>query len=383
MGLSGCARDADRLADAALRQPLLSPDDAINVFDFERAARETVPTSHFGYMATGVDDDRTLRANREGFSRIYLRPRRLVDVSSIDMSIELFGEHWETPILLCPAGSQRAFHPEGEAAVARAARTQDHLQILSTVTTTPVEEVAELRDRPIWYQLYPTSDWAVTRGLLSRAEAAGCPVVVLTVDLPVDSNRNTELRYAAADDRDCVTCHTPTVEGYFSRKRMFDSVDVSNLTGLSAPGLTWDFVQRLKDATNMRVVVKGIVTAEDAQRCLAYGVEGIIVSNHGGRAEESGRATILSLGEVLAAVRGRVPVIVDSGFRRGNDILKALALGATAVGIGRPYLWGLGAFGQPGVERVLDILRTELRIAMQLAGAPSISDIGPDLVRRG
>ena len=383
MGLSGCARDADRLADAALRQPLLSPDDAINVFDFERAARQTVPTSHFGYMATGVDDDRTLRANREGFSRIYLRPRRLVDVSSIDMSIDLFGEHWETPILLCPAGSQRAFHPEGEAAVARAARTQDHLQILSTVTTTPVEEVAELRDRPIWYQLYPTSDWTVTRGLLSRAEAAGCPVVVLTVDLPVDSNRNTELRYAAADDRDCVTCHTPTVEGYFSRKRMFDSVDVSNLTGLSAPGLTWDFVQRLKDATNMRVVVKGIVTAEDAQRCLAYGVEGIIVSNHGGRAEESGRATILSLGEVLAAVRGRVPVIVDSGFRRGNDILKALALGATAVGIGRPYLWGLGAFGQPGVERVLDILRTELRIAMQLAGAPSISDIGPDLVRRG
>ena len=165
---------------------------------------------------------------------------------------------------------------------------------------------------------------------------------------------------------------------------MFDSVDVSNVTHLLyAPALTWEFIQRLRDTTDMRIVVKGIVTAEDAERCLAYGVEGIIVSNHGGRAEESGRATILSLGEVLAAVRGRVPVIVDSGFRRGNDILKALALGATAVGIGRPYLWGLGAFGQPGVERVLDILRTELRIAMQLAGTPSISDIGPDLVRRG
>ncbi len=381
VGLLACEDDDDRLSsDTALGQPLLSPDDAINVFDFERAARETIPTSHFGYLATGVDDDETVRANREGFSRFYLRPRRLVDVSSIDMSVELFGERWETPILLCPAGSQKAFHPEGEAAVARAARTRDHLQILSTVTTTPVEEVSELRDRPIWYQLYPTSDWTVTRGLLSRAEGAGCPVVVLTVDLPVNSNRNTERRYAAADDRDCVTCHTPTIEGYFSRKRMFDSVDVSNITGLDAPSLTWEFIQRLKDTTDMLVVVKGIVTGEDAERCVEYGADGIIVSNHGGRAEESGRATILSLTEVVAAVRGRLPVIVDSGFRRGNDILKALALGATAVGIGRPYLWGLGAFGQPGVERVLDILRGELEIAMQLAGRPTIGDIDRSLL---
>ena len=380
LGLSACDGDDDRRSDAVLHQPLLAPEDAINVFDFEAAARETIPTSHFGYLATGVDDDRTLRANREGFSRIHLRPRRLVDVSSIDMSVELFGERWNTPILLCPAGSQRAFHPEGEAAVARAARTRDHLQILSTVTTTPVEEVAQLRDRPIWYQLYPTTDWAVTRGLLSRAENAGCPVVVLTVDLPVGSNRNTELRYAAADDRDCVTCHTPTIEGEFSRKRMFDSVDVSNIDGLFAPTLTWEFIQRLKDTTDMHVVVKGIVTGEDALRCVEYGAEGIIVSNHGGRAEESGRATISSLAEVVAAVRGRLPVIVDSGFRRGNDILKALALGATAVGVGRPYLWGLGAFGQPGVERVLDILRGELEIAMQLAGTPTISDIDRSLV---
>ncbi|MEE8134017.1 MAG: alpha-hydroxy acid oxidase, partial [Gemmatimonadales bacterium] len=216
--------------------------------------------------------------------------------------------------------------------------------------------------------------------LLSRAEGAGCPVVVLTVDLPVNSNRNTERRYAAADDRDCVTCHTPTVEGYFSRKRMFDSVDVSNLTGLFAPSLTWEFIQRLKDTTDMRIVVKGIVTGDDAERCVDHGADGIIVSNHGGRAEESGRATILSLTEVVAAVRGRLPVIVDSGFRRGNDILKALALGATAVGIGRPYLWGLGAFGQPGVERVLDILRGELEIAMQLAGRPTIGDIDRSLL---
>jgi isopentenyl diphosphate isomerase/L-lactate dehydrogenase-like FMN-dependent dehydrogenase len=379
-GLTSCDDDDDRLADATLAGPIRSPEDAINVFDFEAAAQATVPTAHFGYMATGVDDDLTLRANREGFSHLYLRPRRLVDVSTVDMSVDLFGERWDTPIVLCPAGSQKAFHPEGELAVARAARTRDHLQILSTVSTTPVEEVAEARDRPIWYQRYPTTDWNVTRGLLARAEGAGCPVVVLTVDLPVGSNRNTERRYAVADDRDCATCHTPTVEGYFSRKRMFDSVDVSNLTGLFAPSLTWAFVRRLKDTTGMRVVIKGIVTGEDAARCVEYGADGIIVSNHGGRAEESGRATILSLSEVVSAVKGRIPVIVDSGFRRGNDVLKALALGATAVGIGRPYLWGLGAFGQTGVERVLDILRGELHIAMQLAGTPTIADVGPSLV---
>ena len=387
IGVPGCTSrsssgDTGELHD--LGQLVTSPEDAINVFDFEAVARTTIPPAHFGYMATGVDDDATLRANRAGFGQLHVRPRRLVDVTNVDMSVELFGERWDSPIVLSPAGSQRAFHPEGEAAVARAAGAKNHLQLLSTVTTTSVEDVTAARGAPVWYQLYPTSRWTITEALLRRAEAAGCPVVVLTVDLPVGSNRETAERWARIDDRDCAACHDEAAgfAGNVRRKPMFDGLDLSGLTGLDTPGHTWDFVRRLKDNTNMRVVVKGIVTREDAVRCLQYGADGIIVSNHGGRAEESGRATIQSLPEVVEAVAGQVPVLVDGGFRRGNDVLKAMALGASAICIGRPYLWGLGAFGQPGVEAVLDILRAETELAMRLAGTPSIGNIHASSVVR-
>ncbi len=384
-GVQACATDRDARPAVAreLDQLISSSDDALNVFDFEAVARNELPPAHFGYIATGVDDDATLRANREGYGRLYVRPRRLVDVTNVDTSVELFGERWETPIVIAPAGSQQAFHPEGELAVANAARTRNHLQILSTVTTTSVEDVAAARGAPVWYQLYPTSDWSVTQALLRRAEGAGSPVVVLTVDLPAAGDRETQERYARIDARDCSACHDQTLfQGALRRKPMFDGLDLSNITGLFAPGLTWDFVRRLKDDTDMRVVLKGIVTREDAARCLQYGADGIIVSNHGGRAEESGRATIESLPEVLEAVDGRIPVLVDGGIRRGNDILKALAVGADAVGIGRPYLWGLAAFGQQGVERVLDLLRAELQMAMQMAGVASVAAIDPSFVGR-
>jgi isopentenyl diphosphate isomerase/L-lactate dehydrogenase-like FMN-dependent dehydrogenase len=357
-----------------LTELISSPDEALNVFDFEAVARAELPPAHYGYLATGVDGDATLRANREGFGKLQLRPRRLVDVSRVDTSLEIFGERWDTPIGIAPCGSQRAFHPQGEAAVARAARSRGHTQILSTVTTTSVEEVVEARGEPVWYQLYPTASWDVTRGLLRRAEGAGCRVVVLTVDLPVISNRETQQRYARADTRDCAKCHQPSYEGFLRRKPMFEGVDMTGVS-FDAPHLTWEFLRRLRDETEMRLVVKGIVTREDAERCIEYGADGIIVSNHGGRAEESGRATIESLPEVVGGAEGRIPVLVDSGFRRGNDIIKALALGATAICIGRPYLWGLAAFGQPGVERVLDILRAELILAMKLAGTPSVADL--------
>ena len=379
---AGSRRKGISASGLDLDQIISSSDEAINVFDFEAVARNNLPPAHFGYMATGVDDDATLRANREGFQRIHLRPRRLVDVTHSDTGVELFGESWDSPIVISPAGSQRAFHPEGELAVANAARTRGHLQILSTVTTTSVEDVVEARGAPVWYQLYPTSKWTVTQALLRRAEAAGCPVVVLTVDLPAGSNRETLERYIKTDTRDCSSCHEEGFRGAVRRKPMFDGLDLTGVTELYAPGLTWDFVRRLKDNTNMRVVVKGIVTREDAARCVRSGADGIIVSNHGGRAEESGRATIQSLPEVLEAVAGRVPVLVDGGFRRGNDVLKAMALGASAICIGRPYLWGLGAFGQEGVERVLDIMRAELELAMKLAGTPTLSDVGPSLVAR-
>jgi isopentenyl diphosphate isomerase/L-lactate dehydrogenase-like FMN-dependent dehydrogenase len=360
-----------------------SPDEAINVFDLEAVAEKNLPPAHWGYMATGVDDDATLRANREGFTKFYVRPRRLVDVRNIDMSTEVLGTKMKTPIVIAPTGSQKAFHAEGEVAVARAARPGNHLQILSTVTTSSVEEVTEARGAPIWYQLYPTSRWSIAKGLLKRAEAAGCPVVCLTVDLPT-SNRETVRRFARQDDRDCSVCHQPSLEGFVQRKPMFDGLDVAGLEfdDLDAQGLTWDFLKRLRDETSMKVVVKGVVTHEDAQRCVEYGADALIVSNHGGRAEGRGRGTIESLPEVVEAVADRIPVLVDGGFRRGTDVFTALALGASAICIGRPYLWGLGAFGQPGVERVLELLRAELEIAMKQAGTTSIGAITSSYVKK-
>jgi isopentenyl diphosphate isomerase/L-lactate dehydrogenase-like FMN-dependent dehydrogenase len=364
-----------RELETQINKLVSSPEEAINVFDFESVAREKLPPAHYGYLATGVEDDKTLRANREGFSRIHLRPRRLVDVSEIDMKTDLFGVTWGTPIVLAPAGSQKAFHPDGEIAVARAARTQEHLQILSTVTTSSVENVTDARGEPVWYQLYPTSSWEVAKSMLRRAESVGCPTVVLTVDIPTLTNRETEKRFKKRDSRDCSSCHAPGLAGFLEGKPMFRGSDTSGLRGLLAPELTWNFVKRLKDSTDMKVVLKGIVTGEDARLSVEHGVDGIIVSNHGGRAEESGRATIDSLPEVINAVDGGIPVLVDSGFRRGSDIFKALALGATAVCIGRPYLWGLAAFGQAGVEMVLKILRAELKDVMMFAGTRSLQDI--------
>ncbi len=365
--------------------PLISsPAEALSVFEFEPLAKKILPPAHYGYLASGVDDDLTLRANREAFTKVQIRPRRLVDVSRVDLSTEILGTRWETPIVLAPVGSQRAFHAEGEVAVARAAKARGHLQILSTMTTASVEDVTKAREAPIWYQLYPTAEWSVTEALVHRAEAAGCPVVVLTVDLPVISNRETAAKLARLDERECNVCHG---EGstYFrvARKPMFDGLDVSGLTDLSAPALTWDIISRLKRVTRMKVFLKGIVTREDATLAVENGADGVIVSNHGGRAEESARGTLESLPEVVEAVSGRIPVLVDSGFRRGTDLFKALALGADAICIGRPYLWGLAAFGQPGVEAVLEILRKELALAMRLAGVTSIRGITRDFVARG
>ena len=356
-----------------------SPNEALNVFDFEPAARQKLPAAHFGYLATGVDDDATLRANREGFSKFEIRTRRLVDVSRIDTSTELFGTTWKTPIVLAPVAAQKAFHPDGEMASARAAGAKGHLLILSTGTTTSVEEVTSARGGPIWYQLYPTNTWRITQALVKRAESAGCPVVVLTVDLPAGRNTETERRFAREDTRQCSSCHQPGWEGYFRRKSMFEGLD---LTGVSmfSPGLTWDFLRRLKDITKMKLVVKGLETREDAELAVQHGADGIIVSNHGGRAQESGRATIECLPEVVDAVRGKIPVLVDGGFRRGTDIFKALALGAKAVCIGRPYGFGLAAFGQPGVEKVLDILAREFELMMRHAGATSLAKLDRSFV---
>ncbi|MGH9722626.1 MAG: alpha-hydroxy acid oxidase [Bryobacteraceae bacterium] len=353
--------------------------DALNVFELEAAARKALPPAHWGYLAGGVDDDRTIAANREGFQRLQIRTRRLVDVSQIDTRVELFGTTWDSPILLAPVGNMNAFHPDSEIVVARAAANRRTLQILSTAATSPVEAVVKARGGPIWFQLYASSDWDITRKLVVRAEAAGCPVIALTVDRPGPRNPETELRFKRLDSRTCTACHAPN--GFFKRKPMFEGLDMTE-SKFRFAAMNWDFVRRLRDLVKVKLILKGLEAREDAALAVEAGIDGIIVSNHGGRGEDSGRGTIEALPEVVEAVRGRIPVLLDGGIRRGTDVFKALALGARAIAIGRPYIWGLSAFGQPGVERVIEIFHRELDYIMRAAGTTSLSGIGAGFVTR-
>jgi isopentenyl diphosphate isomerase/L-lactate dehydrogenase-like FMN-dependent dehydrogenase len=361
-----------------------SPKDAINVFDFEPVARNNVPPAHFGYMASGLDDEVTLRANREGFLKFQLLPRRLNDVSKIDTGVELFGTRYDSPIFVCPTGGNMFFHPDGEVAVAKAARAGNHLQILSTSSNYSVDDVTKARGAPIWFQLYASPRWEVAQALIKRADAAGCPVLVVTVDRVAGRNQETLFRLMRTDSRECSACHDRSSFAARSvRRHNYDGIDLTSITGSGeSSNLSWDIVKRMRDITRMKIVLKGIVTPEDADLAVQNGIDGILVSNHGGRGEDNGRSTIDALPEIITAVKGRIPVIVDSGFRRGTDAVKALAMGAQAVGIGRPYLWGLGAFGQEGVERVLEIVRTETRAAMQQSGVRSVKELNPGFVRR-
>lgn len=350
---------------------IASPEDALSVMDFEPAARKALRPAHWGFLATGVDDDITVKANLAGFQHYQLMPRRLVDVSKVDLRIELFATVWNTPIFLCPVGGQRTFHEEGELAVARAAKAKETLQILASVASFSLEDVVRSLGRPPWYQLYMPSRWDETEKMIRRAEAAGCTVLVWTVNMFGGRNTETGERFRRLDRvEECTACHR-SARGDEIYRPMFEGI----LSPTNPPVATWSYVDRLKKLTSMKLVLKGIETAEDAKLCRECGVDGIVLSNHGGRAAETGRATIDSLGEVVDAVGTRMPVLVDGGFRRGTDIYKALALGARAVGIGRPYIYGLSAFGQAGVERVLDILRTELQMVMKQCGTPAIAQI--------
>lgn len=360
-----------------------TPKEAINVFDFEPVMFRNVPPAHFGYMASGIDDEVTLRANREGFLKFQLRPRRLVDVSKVDMSTDILGVKYDTPIILAPVGGHKAFHAEGEIACARAAKVGNHLQILSNQSSSSPEDVIAARSAPIWFQLYATNKWEVARTFVTRAEKAGCLAVAVTVDRSGGRNQETLFRLRPSDKRDCSVCHDrSSLQANYKSRPMWQGVDLSGLANIQASAMTWEFLKRLRDITRMKILVKGLLAHEDAVLAVNNGIDAIIVSNHGARSEDSGRSTIDALPEIIEAVKGRMPVLIDSGFRRGSDIVKALCMGATGVCIGRPYIWGLGAFGQPGVERVLELLRIELRAMMQQVGAPSIKHLVPAMVRR-
>jgi 4-hydroxymandelate oxidase len=379
------ARLPDPLMWAPMRTEdlIASPKEAINVFDFEPVCRKNVPPAHFGYMASGIDDEVTLRANREGFLKFQLRPRRLVDVSKVDMSVDILGVKYDSPIVLAPVGGQRSYHDEGEVACARAAKTGNHLQILSTATSLGVEDVTAGRGAPLWYQLYATNKWEVAETMVKRAEKAGALAVAVTVDRSGGRNQETSFRLRRTDTRDCSGCHDrSSLQANMRTRAMYQGIDLSGLTNTQSSAMTWDFFKRLRDLTRMKILAKGILAWEDAVLAADAGLDGIIVSNHGARSEDSGRSTIDALPEIVEAVKGRMPILVDSGFRRGSDIVKALCMGATAVCVGRPYIWGLGAFGQPGVERVLELLRIETYAMMQQVGAPSVKQLLPGMVRR-
>jgi 4-hydroxymandelate oxidase len=369
--LSGAWANDRALATAA---------EALDVFDLEAAAKRLLPPAHWGYLQSGADGETTLRANQSAFARYQLRPRRFVDVSRIDLSTEVLGTKTLSPIAYCPIGSLRAMNPEGDIALARAAKAKGALQMVSMQASFPIEAIIEARGEPVWFQLYTTNQFEATKKLLKRAESAGCPVVAVTVDTPAGRNTVTAARLRREDTRNCSACHTVDERGNprpgLASKPMFAGLDTQGL-GLTSPSLTWDFIKRLKDNTSMKVVIKGLEAGEDAALAVKHGADGIIVSNHGGRAMESGRGTIESLPEVVKGAAGRIPVLLDGGVRRGTDVYKALALGASAVGIGRPYAWGLAAFGQAGAERVMDILNLELRLAMVGCGARTVREISP------
>jgi 4-hydroxymandelate oxidase len=273
-----------------------------------------------------------------------------------------------------------AFHPDAEIAVAKAAKAGNHLQILSAVATTSIEDAIAARGAPMWFQLYTTQRWEIAEGLVRRAEAAGAPVIAVTLDVRSSAKWETFVRLWRTDTRECGSCHG--LNTYLSRKPNFSGIDLGGVSSTVVTNLTWDLIKRLRDTVKVKLVLKGILAFEDAKLAADSGIDAIVVSNHGGRVEDGVSATIDVLPEIVQAVGGRMPILVDSGFRRGSDIVKALALGAQAVCIGRPYLWGLGAFGQSGVERVLAILRAETRNAMAQLGAPSLKDLTPAMVRR-
>jgi len=348
---------------------LSNPADALSVFDFEEAARRRVLPGHWAYMASGVDDDGTLRANREVFKHVQLRPRRLHDPRLVDMKTELFGTAYASPIYLCPTGGEKSFHADGELAVARAAKARNTLQVLSTAASSSIEDVNKALGRPAWYQVYAPNTWEANEALLKRVEAAGSSVIALTVDNITGRNSETYLRTRPKDLAQCNACH-PNGPGSGPRPMTADLP-----RGGARIAVDWALVDRIRTQWHGRFVIKGIDTREDARMCVEHGLDAIMVSNHGGRATETLRSTLEALPEVVAEVNGRIPVFVDGGFRRGTDVFKALALGAKAVGIGRPFLWGLGAFGEPGVDRVLEILQGELKLVMGNCGTATLADI--------
>ncbi len=342
--------------------------------DFEPLAKAKMSAMGWEYINAGAADEHTLRWNEEAYQRIRLKPQVLVDVSKLDTRVALFGQEHSFPILLAPTASQRLTHPEGELATARGAGAAGATLVVSSFASTSIEDVASVATSPLWFQIYAQPDQGLTRHLVQRAEAAGCRALCLTVDTPVSGARDRETR------ANVTTPPLPNLSGFTG---VCDGVRIDSLQIFSSvlnAALNWKDVEQLCSYVKIPLLLKGVLNPGDADRAVKTGVSGIMVSNHGGRNLDTVPATIDALPHVAEKVAGRVPVLVDGGIRRGTDVLKALALGANAVLIGRPYLYGLGAAGEAGVTKVVNILQRELQMAMALTGRATIGSIDRSVI---
>lgn len=357
----------------------------VTLADYEELARQRLPAMVYNYFAGGAGDELSLRRNRAAFDELLLSPRVLRDVSRLDTTLELFGAELAHPILLAPAAYHRLAHPEGELATARGAGAAGATLVVSCLANTTIEEVAAAAGGPLWFQLYVQQDRCVTRDLVQRAEAAGCAAICITVDTPVLGSRYREVR-----DRFGLPEGLDRANLRGSKGATASHVGDSGLySEVLDAALTWAGIDWIRSFAKVPILLKGILAPEDAALAVEHGVAGIIVSNHGARNLDTTPATIEALPGVVEAVDGRLPVLLDGGVRRGTDVIKALALGARAVLVGRPYLWGLAAAGAEGVAGVMKLLRTELLAAMALCGRPALAAIdrgvlwpGPALTRR-
>jgi len=334
----------------------------VNVLEFEPLARQRLSRMAYDYLSQGAADEITLRRNREAFDAIRLKPRVLVDVSRVDTRLDLLGQKLDFPILLAPTGGQRLMHPGAEPETARGAHAAGVTMVVSTGSTTRIEDIARAAPARLWFQLYVNRDRAVTRDLVQRSEAAGSRVLCITVDTPVIPIRDREKRWGMQS----LYAGQPTDPANRQSPIYTHALD---------PTVTWETIAWIRSFAKTPIVLKGILAPEDARRAADEGLAGVIVSNHGARNLDTTPATIEALPSVVAAVAGRITILLDGGVRRGTDVLKAIALGARAVLIGRPYLWGLAVEGAAGVQRVVEILRGELEAAMALSGVPRLEQI--------
>lgn len=340
---------------------------ALNLAELAADARGRLDPVHWDFFTGGAGEERTVRANEAAFARRYLVPRVLRGAGRRDLRISLLGTRISMPVLIAPTAFHRLAHPEGEVATARAAAEAGTIMVVSMAATRPVEQIAAAGG-PLWFQLYPQADLDFTASVVRRAEAAGCSALVVTVDSPVFGRRERDLRHGFADLPPGMVC-----------ENMRDASGRVRDIGMDA-GLDWARIAGLREVTTLPILLKGVLHPADAALAVSYGLDGLLVSNHGGRQLDGALATLDALPAVVEAVGGRLPVLLDGGVRRGTDVLVALALGASAVLVGRPVLWGLAVGGAAGVRHVLDLLHADLDRALALAGVTGPADLRGDLV---